>query len=93
MMGLNFGSGRLTFKLPEGWRVQEAAIKDAPALSDEEIRAGLRRPIQSRALSEMARKKESATILVDDLSRPTPADKLVPLIIEELRRAGFLKMI
>jgi len=88
MVGFNFGSGRLTFKLPEGWRVQEAAVKDAPALSDEEIGAGFRRPIQSRALSETARKKENAIILVDDLSRPTPADKLVPLIIEELRRGG-----
>ncbi len=88
MVDFNFGSKRLTFKLPEGWRVQEAAIKDVPALSDEGIKAGFRRPIQSKALSEMARKKENVAILVDDLSRPTPADKLVPLIIEELKRGG-----
>ncbi|MEM2936173.1 MAG: nickel-dependent lactate racemase, partial [Candidatus Bathyarchaeia archaeon] len=84
----NFGSGRLTFKLPGGWTVQEAAIKDAPTLSDKEIRASFRRPIQSKALSEMAGKKKNVAILVDDLTRPTPADKLVPLIIEELRRGG-----
>ena len=57
-------------------------------MDDAAIRRAFAEPIGTDRLSHLARGKGSAAILVDDLSRPTPAARIVPFILSELREAG-----
>lgn len=56
---------------------------------DEEaaIRDGFANPIGARRLRDEVRAEWKVLILVDDVSRPTPADRLIPYLLEELREA------
>ena len=46
-------------------------------------------PIGAPPLRELARGRRDAVILVDDISRPTPAYRILPYILEELALAGL----
>src|SRR5262249_20518060 len=48
-------------------------------------------PIGSPTIAELARGKRTACIVVDDLSRPTPADRLIPFVLDELERGGVAR--
>ena len=71
------------------------AAKECPGCGDPEtlVREALGTPIGSPPLGRIAREcraggARSALIVVDDVSRPTPAGLLLPPILEELRAAG-----
>ena len=49
----------------------------------------IRNPIDSKPLVEIAAGKKTACILFDDLSRPTPANIIAPMILDELNTAGI----
>ena len=53
------------------------------------VRATLDNPIESIPLREAARGKASALILIDDITRETPADLLLPPILDDLEAAGL----
>ena len=86
-----FGDDEVEVSFPGNWEVVEARMAghDKPALTDEEMRAALRNPIGSPRLSELARGKQEAVILFDDLPKPTPASRIVPFVIEELHAGGI----
>ncbi len=52
------------------------------------IAAGLAQPIGAPPLSEAARGARSVLILCDDITRQTPADRILPFILRELSEAG-----
>lgn len=84
-----FGDESLTIDLPSSWKVIEVGPEDTPALSADAMRETLQQPIGTRALAEIAKGKTKAVIVADDLTRPTPAADLLPLLIEELIRGGL----
>ncbi|MCK5548607.1 MAG: nickel-dependent lactate racemase, partial [Thermoplasmata archaeon] len=53
------------------------------------VTKALRSPIGTQSLSCLARGKEKVLIVCDDISRPTPTEKIVPPIITELHAAGI----
>ena len=67
------------------------APADVPALSDAQIAQAFAEPIGTPRIAEMARGKKSAAIVVDDLSRPTPAATVIPFLLRELTGAGVPK--
>jgi len=75
---------------PDEWDVQivEPEFKP-PVLSDFELRAALQSPIGSPRISELAKDCKSAVIIVDDTTRPTPAHRVAPFVLEELREGGI----
>ena len=79
----------LTF--PEDWDLRECRMKghDAAALDDAAMAALLADPIGTKPLRELAAGKQQVVILFDDLDRPTPADRIAPLILAELHAAGI----
>lgn len=87
--GAWYGDSELALEFGDEWQVSVCRVKDAPALNGAEIRAGLASPIGSKPLSTLAEGKRSAVIIVDDLTRPTPAHGLLPLVLEELERGGL----
>ena len=89
--GAWYSDRELTLNFPTGWAVEMLDPKDAPALSDTQIEQAFAEPIGTPRISELAKGKKSAAIIVDDLSRPTPAARIIPYILRELTSAGVPK--
>ena len=53
------------------------------------IREALDNPIESASLLQAARGKSRALVLIDDITRETPADLLLPPILDDLETAGI----
>lgn len=87
---LDYGKTGLEVELPDERVVGPLAIRPVPPLADPESRLCdlLERPIASPPLSELARSKQSACILICDITRPVPNSLLLPPILETLERAG-----
>src|SRR5262245_44337998 len=86
-----YGDIELTLDFPGTWDVHMVSMKDAPALDTRGIEAAFANPIGTLPIRELAKGRKSATIIVDDLSRPTPAAKLIPIVLRELTEAGVPK--
>ena len=89
--GAWYGDKALTLNFPADWEVEVLGPKDAPVLSDTQIKQAFAEPIGTPRISEMAKGKKSAAIIVDDLSRPTPAATVIPFLLRELASAGVPK--
>ena len=86
-----YGDEALTLNFPSGWEVETLGPKDAPMLSDTQIEQAFAEPIGTSRISALAKGKKSAAIIVDDLSRPTPAATVIPFLLRELASAGVPK--
>ncbi|MCL5110563.1 MAG: lactate racemase domain-containing protein [Chloroflexi bacterium] len=76
---------------PSNWEVAECRMlgHNRPALTAEQMRATVQRPIGSPRLAELAKGKKEVVILFDDLPKPTPAKVIVPFVLEELHAGGI----
>ena len=86
-----YGDEELTLNFPNGWEVEILGPKDGPALSDAQLAQAFAEPIGTPRIAAMANGKKSAAIIVDDLSRPTPAATVIPFLLRELTEAGVPK--
>jgi nickel-dependent lactate racemase len=86
-----YGDENLTLAFPAGWEIHLCNPQDASKLDAAGIEAALANPIGTGRIAELARGKRSAAIVVDDVSRPTPAAQLVPYVLAELAAAGVPK--
>jgi nickel-dependent lactate racemase len=84
-----YGDIDLSLAFPSSWQVKTIGPRDAPKLSAAQIEAAFARPIGTAPLRQLARGRRSAAIVVDDLSRPTPADQILPYVLHELSEAGI----
>ena len=86
-----YGDVTAEITFPEAWDIQECRMAghDTPALSDTQIREALGTPYDSSSLVDLARGKKQAVILFDDLTRPAPASRVLPFVLEALGEAGF----
>jgi len=89
-ISLPFGSRNLEISLPPGWSPMDicapaayAGIKDAAVA----CREALARPIGMPPLAELARGRKKITLVVDDISRPTPVLQFIEPVIEALQQA------
>jgi nickel-dependent lactate racemase len=85
-----YEESELELSFPESWAVTLCQMKghNRPKLSEGEMREAFSGPIGSSSIREMAKGRREVAILFDDLSRPTRAAEIVPLILEELGEAG-----
>ena len=84
-----YSTEKFEMTFPDSWKLSIAKMKGGPDIGGAGIRKAFAEPIGSPALSQMARGKRSAAILVDDLTRPTPAFRLLPYVLEELADGGI----
>ena len=84
-----FGDTTFELHFPDGWDVAVHPPADGPDIGDEGIARAFASPIGTPPIAELARGKRSAAIVVDDLSRPTPAHRLVPRVLEQLQAGGI----
>jgi nickel-dependent lactate racemase len=84
-----FDDRDLELTFPAGWSVRTCSPADGPDLGDDAIVAALRNPVGTPPLRELARGRRAPCIVIDDLSRPTRGDRLLPLLLDELAAAGI----
>ncbi|CAM4076732.1 nickel-dependent lactate racemase [Lederbergia lenta] len=81
---LLYGKENLTINLPEDALILEP--KNLPGVSDEmeALKNALSNPIGSQPLTRMVKATDKVAIVISDITRPTPNEKLVPALIKEL---------
>ncbi len=84
-----YGDEKLKLSFPEEWNVGLRGMEDAPDIGDEKIKEAFSSPIGTKPIAELAQGKRTAAIVVDDISRPTQAYRILPIVMEELRMGGI----
>ena len=81
-----------SYQFPASWQVEvfePDRVQEMRPLGREEIRTGVQRAIGAEPLRKLAEGRKDAVIIVDDLSRPTPAFAVIPFLLEELKAGGI----
>jgi lactate racemase len=72
--------------------VLQPKIKYNPEISNSKIiRLGLEQPINSSNLIDLVKKGQEILIIVDDYTRTTPTNFILPILMEKLFLAGILR--
>ncbi len=87
--GAWYGDGRRGLSFPDSWQVQTYAMRDARDVGVADIAEALAHPIGTDSLINLANHRRSAVVVVDDLSRATPAARLLPSILSQIEDAGI----
>lgn len=82
-----YGDSPIYLNFPSSWELIYLGNCDNPPLSFEEMKEKVRNPIGSKPLFDLASGKKRVVIIVDDITRPTPAATILHVILEELREA------
>ncbi len=83
------GDRPLELAFPSHWEVSTFWPRTPSPLSDAELAATLESPVAQPPIRELARGKRRPVIIVDDLTRPTPAHRIMPLVLKHLHEAGI----
>lgn len=84
-VALPYGRGHLEIDLPDE-RTDLFEPRAAPALPDEAdaFRQAVRAPIGAPPLREIVRRGESLAVVIPDITRPFPSDRVLPWLFGEL---------
>jgi nickel-dependent lactate racemase len=90
---LDYGRTGLDVTLPDDRVVGPLAIRPAAPLADPDaaIAHALANPIGSKPLSQIAKGRKNACILVCDITRPVPNKLLLPPLLRTLHEQGLRK--
>ena len=88
---MRYGTGTLPLEIPEENIAGVLEIAESVPLPDENgaVREALARPIASPPLAELAGGRESACIVISDITRPVPNKVILPPILEVLEQSGI----
>ncbi len=79
-----------TLKFPSSWDVELFDMKGAEAIKDKiSIEQKIKAPIGTERLSTMAKDKQNAVIIVEDISRPTKCEPILRIMLDELNAGGL----
>jgi lactate racemase len=83
-VSLAYGRGRLSVEVPDTAVV--ITPEELPGLGDEQaaFETAVRQPIGSAPLRELAKPTDTVAIVIADITRPSPSERLVPWIMAEL---------
>jgi nickel-dependent lactate racemase len=88
---LRYGHEGLPLNLPDDWHITVIQKKPMPIIDNpaDSVVKALANPVGCGKLTELARGKSRACILICDVTRPVPNSLLLPLLIKELLAAGL----
>ena len=91
LVELPYGRERLSLEIPSGLSVEVLRPNAVEVPSDEEVllREALDHPIGTPPLEAVVKAGQRVAILCDDITRPTPTQRILPAIVERLRLAGI----
>jgi lactate racemase len=86
-----YGSSTLEAELPKARVLFTGELEELPAIADFEatLRARLEQPTAGRSLREIGAGRAHALVLVDDNTRQTPADRILPVLLDHLNGIGL----
>jgi len=84
----HYGDGAVELELPAAWQVEQVVPSTPPPLAADQLRQALAAPVGQPPLSSLARGVQRPLIVVDDLTRPTPTDLILPHVLDQLASAG-----
>jgi nickel-dependent lactate racemase len=86
-----YGRERLPLKIPAGLSIEVLRPNPPETLPEEEVllREALDRPIGAPPLEEIVKTNQRVVIICDDITRPTPTQRVLPAVVERLRLAGI----
>lgn len=89
-VSLRYGRGWVEAELPEKWHVEVLAPAGHEPVSNVQaaVVEALDRPIGLPPLSDRARGRDWALVVVSDITRPVPNALLMPALLERLESAG-----
>lgn len=87
-----YGKKEISFSLPNNWNLigilsPKATNKKLDPYNS--VLEAVRNPIGTESLYNIAQRKRNAVIISDDKARPTPSYLIIPLLLDELNRAGI----
>ncbi|MBW1710338.1 MAG: DUF2088 domain-containing protein [Deltaproteobacteria bacterium] len=79
--------------LPDRWDITNLNPEgfEKPGLTAEQIKEKIDHPVEGPTLEELAKGKNQAIIVFDDMTRPTPVKDVAPPVLESLHSAGMAK--
>ena len=85
-INLAYGKKGLYVDLPDDLNVEIVTPKYVQGLQDqaEAVRDALRRPIGARPLKELVSPSDTVAIVCNDITRPTPYNVILPVLLDEL---------
>ncbi len=88
---MRYGTGTLPIEIPDKNVVKVLEISDSIPLPDEDgaVREAIAAPIDSAPLAELAEGRESACIVISDITRPVPNKVILPPMLETLEATGI----
>ncbi len=88
---MRYGTGTLPIEIPDKNVVRVLEISDSIPLPDEDsaVREAIAAPIDSAPLAELAEGRESACIVISDITRPVPNKVILPPMLETLEATGI----
>ncbi|SJZ36393.1 nickel-dependent lactate racemase family protein [Selenihalanaerobacter shriftii] len=94
-MELKYGEGKVSFEIDESKVTETLLADEKEGVEDplEAIKESIKSPIGTDPLLEVAKRKspKKVVIIVNDVSRPTPYNYILPPILEDLHEAGIKK--
>ena len=81
---LLYGKGIVAVEVPEHTKIIEPAHQAGMPDEIQAIKDALLNPIGTQPLPELVKSVDKVAIVISDITRPTPNEKLVPAIIERL---------
>jgi len=87
---LQYKNKKVKIELPLGNLLYAISPKDLNRLKNEKksIKNSLKNPIYSTPLSQQVKKGMKVVIVGDDITRPTPRERIFPPLLDELNKAG-----
>jgi nickel-dependent lactate racemase len=87
--GAWFGDHLLELRIPQNWDVTIQWPQTPPPLSQNEITEILQRPVGQASIQHLCRGKSRPLVIVDDLNRPTPTNRIMPILLEYFETANI----
>lgn len=91
LLKMAYGKDELSFEVPDENVIWELYPNDLPVVKDEReaIKEALENPIGTERLEKLVKKGMKVVIIADDLTRPTPRKRIIPILLDELNRIGI----
>ena len=87
--GAWYGDRVLELRIPQNWDVTVLWPQTPPPLSEKETAEILQNPVGQASVQNLCKGKSRPLVIVDDLNRPTPAERVVSILLEYFQGAGI----
>jgi lactate racemase len=84
-----YGDEPLSLDFPSNWQASILWPNTPPPLDDRAIEESFALPVGQRRIADLVVGKTRPLVVVDDLTRPTPAAAVVPFLLREFAEAGL----